>query len=190
MTTIAGKTLPVFLIACVGICFGLSDPCAAEDLDLRILEAREAFKGFILIPDHSIPEDFVSKSNCIMIFPNTVKGGFLFAMRHGQGVILARDEKSGRWSAPAFARISGGSFGLQAGAEWMDLIMIAKSEVAIRALLQNRFTVGGSLSAVAGPWGRHAEFNADWQLKGSMFTYAQSKGLFASVSTEGSVISL
>jgi lipid-binding SYLF domain-containing protein len=159
-----------------------------RDLELRVMEARETFSEFTVIPERSIPGDLVGKARAIFIFPGTVKGGFLFALKYGQGLVLVRNAE-GRWSPPAFVRLSGGSFGFQIGANWTDLILIAKQETAVQALFDNRFTLGGNLAVAFGPWGRHSEIGTDWQLKTAVFAYSRTKGLFAAMSTDGSVIS-
>jgi len=69
------------------------------------------------------------------------------------------------------------------------LVLIGKGDATLKNLLYSRFTWGGSMSATAGPWGRHIEFNWDWPMRSSMFAYARSKGFFASLATEGSTIS-
>jgi len=162
---------------------------ADTELDLRILEARDIFNEFTLISEFGIPERYISEAKAILLFPNTVKGGFLFALRYGRGVALVKDATTGTWSAPAFMRISGGSFGLQAGADWTDHVIIGKSDTAIRSFLHRRFALTGNLAATAGPWGRHSEIMTDWNFGYTFVTYSRSKGLFAAAAIDGVVFS-
>jgi lipid-binding SYLF domain-containing protein len=182
-------TLTLILCALVLCTSAFAESYNDPKLDLKLLEARDIFNEFTLIPEGSIPRSFVSKARAILLFPNTVKGGFLVAARFGQGVVLVRDQETDQWSPPAFFRISGGGFGFQAGASWTDQILLAKSETAVLSFLQRRFALSGNLAAAVGPWGRQAELMSDWQFGYTMFSYARSKGLFAAAATDGTVLS-
>jgi lipid-binding SYLF domain-containing protein len=88
------------------------------------------------------------------------------------------------WSAPAFVNISGGSVGLQMGAEATDLVLFFMNDRGARSLVNgSRITLGGKASVAAGPFGRRAATNLE--LKSEIYSYARSKGLFAGVSLEG-----
>ena len=52
----------------------------------------------------------------MIIFPGLFKGGFIFGVRGGTGVMLVR-QNDGSWSAPSFISITGGDFGFFAGGE-------------------------------------------------------------------------
>ena len=59
------------------------------------------------------------------------------------------------WSAPAFVNISGGSFGLQLGAESSDLVLFFMNDRGARSLVKGSgITLGGEASVAAGPFGR------------------------------------
>jgi SH3 domain-containing YSC84-like protein 1 len=84
--------------------------------------------------------------------------------------------------------ISGGSWGAQIGVEDVQLVMMVMTDQGMRHLLQDKFQVGGEASASAGPVGRHASAGTDWKLDTDMLTYSRSKGLFAGIDLDGSVI--
>jgi lipid-binding SYLF domain-containing protein len=52
-------------------------------------------------------------------------------------------------------------------------------------MLKNKFNVGTNSALVVGPIGRNAELGADITLKGGIFTYSRSKGLFAGIGLKG-----
>ena len=52
-------------------------------------------------------------------------------------------------------------------------------------MLQNKINVGSNAALVAGPVGRNAEMGADIKLKGGIFTYSRSKGLFGGIGLKG-----
>ena len=82
--------------------------------------------------------------------------------------------------------ISGGSVGLQLGAESTDLALFFMTDRGARSLVNgSRFTLGGKASVAAGPFGRSGEASTNLELKSEIYSYSRSKGLFAGVSLEG-----
>ncbi len=179
--------VPVFLcIALVsGNCFAKSD---IEKLDTRIREARLVIGEMHEMPDTSIPKDLLKQCSGVAIFPSTIKGGFVFGGQYGQGVLLNRDKKTGKWSAPVFISIGGASFGFQIGGQATDMILVIMNERGMDSLSHGNVALGGDVSAAAGPIGRDAALETDALLKASIFTYSRSKGLFAGVSLKGSIV--
>ena len=72
-----------------------------------------------------------------------------------------------------------------------DFVMILNDAAAVRAFQQlGSVTLGGNLSIAAGPVGRNAEASgaANFKAVAPIFSYSKTKGLFAGVSLEGSVL--
>lgn len=72
-----------------------------------------------------------------------------------------------------------------------DFVFILNDNAAVRAFSQAAsVTLGGNVSIAAGPVGRNAEAAGAASLKGvaGVFAYSKTKGLFAGVSLEGSVL--
>jgi len=65
--------------------------------------------------DTDIPREVLARARAIAVFPQVKKGAVIVGGRHGQGVMSVKHLSDGRWSAPAFFTIGGGSFGLQLG---------------------------------------------------------------------------
>ena len=162
---------------------------AAEDKTdaaKRLDNAASVLQQITAAPDKGIPENVLNDAKCVAVVPHMIKGGFGIGGQHGKGVATCKTTNG--WSAPAFFTISGGSFGLQIGAEGVDLVMLAKTDQGRQARLSDKFQVGGSASAAAGPVGREAAAGTDWKMKAPILTYSRSKGAFAGISLNGSVI--
>jgi len=157
-------------------------------LNMRIDDCADLLDEVMQMPEQSIPEDLLAKAKAIAIFPSVLKGGFIFGGRYGNGVVLKRDKRSGKWSAPSFYTIAGGSWGLQIGGQVIDLILVITNDRGMRALLQDKFTLGGDLAGSAGPIGRNAEIATDLMLKAGILSYSRSKGLFAGLTLKGAII--
>ena len=85
----------------------------------------------------------------------------------------------------------GGGFGGQIGFELTDFVFILNDAAAVRSFSQKgSVTLGGNVSIAAGPIGRNAEASGAASLKGvaGVFSYSKTKGLFAGVSLEGSIL--
>ena len=140
------------------------------------------------MPDQSIPESLLRDCQAIAIFPSTVSAGLGIGGKYGQGVILVRDVRTKRWSAPAFFTIAGGSIGWQIGGQATDFVLVITKRRSVDGLLQGKFKLGADAAVSAGPVGRNAEVSADVQLKGGILAYSRSRGLFLGVKLTGDVI--
>ena len=163
--------------------------CLAADaeLDALIKECEIVFKESAEVPE-GMPQRLLKNATAIAIFPSTIKGAFFVGARYGEGVVIHRDEESGKWSPPAFFTVSGASFGWQVGGQAIDLIFVIPTERGFEGMLQNKLNVGNNTALVIGPVGRNAELGADITLKGGIFTYSRAKGLFAGIGLKGVAI--
>jgi len=91
----------------------------------RVDKASDVIKEVMKISERSIPRDLLSKAKAIVVFPGTLKVGFIVGGQGGSGVAIRRLD--GGWSAPAFLNMAGGSIGPQVGGQ-------GGSGVAIRRL--------------------------------------------------------
>lgn len=110
--------------------------------------------------------------------------------RFGSGVVVAR-LADGSWSAPSAIATAGAGFGGQIGFELTDFVFILNDAAAVRTFSQaGSITLGGNVSLAAGPVGRNAEAAGAASTRGvaAIFSYSKTKGLFAGVSLEGSVL--
>jgi SH3 domain-containing YSC84-like protein 1 len=152
----------------------------------RVQTASTVFTQIMSAPDHAIPDGILSGAKCIAIVPSMLKASFIFGANYGKGVATCRTGKG--WSAPAFFRVTGGSFGFQAGGQASDLVLIIRTDDGMQHLLQSKFKLGADASAAAGPVGRDAQASTDITLRAQVLTYSRSRGLFLGVSLNGAVI--
>ena len=163
----------------------LATPLAARmPLDEKVKLAAEVYEDLLGVPEGEVPRELLDNANCVAIIPGVIKGAFGWGGRHGRGVLTCRNGRSG-WSPLVFVSMSGGSFGLQIGAQSTDVVLFFMSERSVRSLLKSKFTIGGDASVAAGPLGRSAEVGTDLRLRAEIYSYAKSRGLFAGLSIEG-----
>lgn len=163
--------------------------CLADDREKdieRLQSAGQVLDEIMSAPDHGIPQQVIDSAECVAIVPSMIKGGFLFGAEVGKGVVTCRNANG--WSAPAFFRIEGGSFGFQVGGQAVDLVMLVMNQRGMQALLASHVKLGADASAAAGPVGRLAEGMTDISMRAEILTYSRARGLFAGVSLNGAVV--
>lgn len=136
-----------------------------------------------------IPPEILHNAQGLAIITQ-LKAGFLFSGRAGSGVIVAR-LPDGSWSAPSALVTAGAGVGGQIGAELTDFVFILNNQAAVDTFSHaGSITLGGNVSVAAGPLGRNAEVagSASRSSVAAIFSYSKTKGLFAGVSLEGSVL--
>jgi lipid-binding SYLF domain-containing protein len=149
-------------------------------------KAARVFSEIMGAPDKEIPSDILDEAECVAVFPDVIKGGFIIGGRGGRGMVSCRTPRG--WSAPAYLSLGGGSFGLQIGAQSTDFVMLFMTKDGIYSLLSSKFILGADASVAAGPVGRQAGAATDLKLDAQILSYSRSKGLFAGLGLKGVVI--
>jgi len=152
----------------------------------RVQAAADVLNEIQGAADKGIPQSILSHSECVAVVPSMLKGGFIFGGKYGRGLASCRTPKG--WSAPAFFRVEGGSFGLQIGGQAVDLIMLIMNKQGMQHLLSSQFTLGADASVAAGPVGREAEGDTDWKMRAEVLTYSRARGVFAGLTLNGAAI--
>ena len=84
--------------------------------------------------------------------------------------------------------LEGASFGLQAGGQATDFVILVMNSAGANAILASKVKLGGDASVAAGPVGRNAAADTDVTLRAEMLTYSRARGLFAGISLAGSTV--
>ena len=155
----------------------------ASDAKGLIDQAENTLKNFMNDPDMKWFGKHLQEAKGVYIVPKLTKGAFIFGVEGGNGVVLARDEKGG-WSEPVFYETSAASFGLQAGAQSQEAILLIMTPKAVDSLLANKIKLGADGSVAIGPKGEGADTN----LTADFVTFTRAKGLYAGVSFDGALI--
>ena len=163
----------------------------AEDdkvkLDERLNAAANVISEVMAAPDKGIPSGILSGASCVVVIPSLKKAAFIGGAQYGQGVATCRTPRG--WSAPVFVQLAGGSFGFQIGGQATDLVLVAMNQQGLQDMLKNKFKLGADAAASAGPVGRNAQAGTDWKMNAEFLSYSRSKGLFAGIDLDGSVLS-
>jgi lipid-binding SYLF domain-containing protein len=153
----------------------------------RLNNASAVVNQIMATPDKGIPSSILAGASCVVVIPSYKKAAFVVGAQYGQGVATCRTPKG--WSAPVFVQLAGGSLGFQIGGQATDLVLVAMNEQGLQDMLKNKFKIGADAAASAGPVGRNAQAGTDWKLNAEFLTYSRSKGLFAGINLDGTVLS-
>jgi lipid-binding SYLF domain-containing protein len=155
----------------------------------RAVKAADVLTEIMQISENGIPNDLMERAEAVAVFPHVIKGAFGVGGEFGKGLVSER-RADGRWSAPSFVKIGGGNFGLQLGVQSTDLVLVFTSRDGFKGLLDGKVKLGADAAVAAGPVGRNAQVATDVLLKSPVFAYSRSKGLFAGIALDGSVVSI
>lgn len=162
----------------------------SSELENRLNQSAVCIQEIMEAPDASVPKDLLRRSKAVVIFPSVLKVGLGFGGQYGKGVALRKDSTTSKWGPPAFFNLLGASVGWQMGVQSTDLILLIMSDISLKGLFKDRFTVGVDASVAAGPIGRDASAATDPALNANILSYSRAKGLFMGISINGAIIEL
>ena len=157
--------------------------------DVRADDAVRVVRQIQSIPEASIPDRLLEDAKAIVVVPDTIKAGFMLGGRRGLG-LMATKTPDGTWSNPVFVKLAGASFGLQAGVQSADVILVFRSERGLDSVVNGKITLGADAGVAAGPVGRNAAAATDGQLKAEIWSWSRARGLFAGVALDGAVLQI
>ncbi|TLU73347.1 lipid-binding SYLF domain-containing protein [Lichenicoccus roseus] len=131
---------------------------------------------------------FLARSRGVLICPSIFRMSFIFGGSGGGCTLLARDG-SGSWSAPAFYSMGSGSFGLQAGIQDAELMLFIMSRRGLTAIMDSQFKFGANAGITLATLGAGMEGDTSAAFNADIVVIEKSKGLFAGISLQGSILS-
>ena len=141
------------------------------------------------VQDKAIPLQLLSSAKGLA-FITVAKVGMVIAPRVGTGLVIARLHDQS-WSAPSAICTFGCHWGALVGADLTDYVIILNTDEAVEAFSgTGQISVGAGIEVAAGPVGRAggATFNVGTEGYAPALTYSHSRGLYAGMGLEGSVI--
>lgn len=156
----------------------------------KVRDASKVVRQIMDAKDGGVSLQLLDDAECVAVFPNVIKGAFIFGGSGGNGCAVARDPLSGKFGQPLFLKIGGGSVGFQIGGSSTDFLLMGVNRDAQQTLTKGEWTLGADAAVAAGPVGRSATAGTDWKLDAQFLSYSRTKGAFAGVALDGSKVSL
>src|SRR4029079_9934752 len=152
----------------------------------RIEDAATVLSEISAVPEKGVPQDLWNKAACVMVIPSLKKAAFVFGGEYGKGLMSCL--RGSDWSARVFMRLEKGSWGLQIGAQTIDLVLLVMNKSGAERLLANKVSLGAGLPVAAGPVGRDARAATDANITAEILSYSRTQGLFAGINLSGGVL--
>ncbi|MFB0507145.1 MAG: YSC84-related protein [Thermodesulfobacteriota bacterium] len=169
----------------VGLAIAWAAPAEEVKQQLLVDKARITVDSFVADPNMTWLRTHLKDVSGVLIVPELLKGAFVVGGSGGSGVLLARDEKTGRWTEPAFYSMGAASLGFQIGGQKAEVILMILNRKALESLYTSSVKLGGDFSVAAGPVGLGA---ATKGVTAPIVSYARTKGAFAGMALEGAVV--
>ena len=182
------RTLIYILAAAIIAATGLTAFAEEKAHERRIRLSAELVRDMAAQDDAASMADVIKSGKGVAIFPSVTKAGLMIGGQVGEGLVLLRNP-NGTWNGPSFMGLSGASIGIQIGAQSVGLVLVITNEEGLRAFTGgNSFKLGADVAIAACPVGRDTSAATDSRAKASIYSYSMSKGLFAGMTFEGSVL--
>jgi lipid-binding SYLF domain-containing protein len=182
---------PTLRTACAALLLALiaatlsSAAFAQADQRNLVSDATRTLSAFLSDPGMPWLRNNFHRAKAVLIAPSVTKAGFIIGGSGGRALVLARDEKTGKWVGPAFYVLATASVGFQAGVSVSETVSLIMTEKGLDSLLSSSFKLGGDVSVAAGPIGTGAQSN----LVADFVSFSRAKGIYGGVNLDGTIAS-
>jgi lipid-binding SYLF domain-containing protein len=145
-----------------------------------------AVQDMLADPPESDARTLLRRSKGVMVCPRVFKAGFIFGGQGGGCIMVGRLATG--WTGPAFYGMGAGSFGLQIGIQDSEILFIILTEKGLHALLDSQFKIGADLGVAIATIGAGVSGSTTAAFNADIVAFARSRGLYAGVSLDGSMI--
>jgi lipid-binding SYLF domain-containing protein len=159
-----------------------------RDADEKVAKAAAVLQALPVAGGKGIPAELLGRATAVAVIPEMVVGSRGMGGRYGRGLLTERLE-GGKWSAPAFVLIGGGSFGAKIGATSTALVLVFTGDRALNRLeAAAELKLGADTAAMPGPaTGPAARASG---MDSAVFGYMGSNGSFSGMALEGAVLNI
>lgn len=134
-----------------------------------------------------IPTKVIQNAKGLCIF-TTMRSGLWVSGSGGAGILVAR-KPDGTWSPPSGIMMHTVGVGFLVGVDIYDCVIVINSDKALEAFQSIRCTLGGEISAVAGPAGVGGILDTELHKRQApLFTYIKSRGFYAGLQLDGTIV--
>ncbi len=179
------KILKFAAAACLAAVVTTSAAWASDETEL-VNHATRVAEHMKSDPAFGAAQSMLRRARAVLIIPSLVKAGFIFGAEGGNGVLLKRNGHG--WSSPAFYSMGSASFGLQAGLEKAEIVLLIMSDRALRGIERDEFKLGAGAGITVVTLSSGAEGATSGNLSGDIVVWTSATGAYGGLTFNGSVI--
>jgi lipid-binding SYLF domain-containing protein len=178
----------LFLAGLVGAFAGPAHSAEALEQEQLVDKARMTLEAFAADAGmKGALKQLGQDSKALFIVPQLVRGALIFGGAGGSGVLIVRDEKTGKWGEPVFYNIGSGSFGLQIGGDVSEIVLVVRTQKGLEQFYSNDFKLGAGGGVAMGPIGAGVSAKG---ITADIVAYSKKKGAFGGIAVDGSIIAV
>lgn len=183
-TGVAALTLgvaSVFLAGCT-----MNGPQASPTADEKRQELNAAATATLSKLYEAAPQSkqLVAQARGVLVFPAVLSASFIVGAQHGTGVLRVNGQDTGYYS------ITGGSIGLQAGAQSKAMVVLFMTDDALAKFrASSGWTIGADATVAVANLGANGNIDSNTVQQPIVGFVMNNGGLMAGVSVDGSKIS-
>jgi lipid-binding SYLF domain-containing protein len=162
-----------------------AEPVAQQQVVDKAQLTLEAFASDGQLKDQF--KQLSKEARALFIIPQFMRGAFIFGGAGGSGVLIVRDEQSGKWGDPVFYNIGSASFGAQIGADVSEMVLVVRTKKGLEEFYTNDFKLGANAGMATGPVGAGMSMQG---IAADILSYARQKGAFAGMAVDGAFVSI
>lgn len=185
-------SVSAIILSFVALMAVLPAPAAADDkmeATQLVERAKMTLDTFMTSPETEAFRSLLKDASGVFVAPQILRGAFILGASGGSGVLVAKNQKTGKWMGPAFYTVGSISFGLQAGGEASEVVLLAMTERGVTSLLANTVKLGADVGVAVGPIGVGAAASTA-NLSADILAFSRSKGLYGGLSLDGAVVAI
>jgi lipid-binding SYLF domain-containing protein len=185
--------MPRLAAALLALALPLVAPAAAQTREQALVDqAALAVQELLTTGDPAARRDaegLLRRARAVLVCPRVFRAGFVLGGEGGSCVLLGRDA-AGAWSSPAFYGLASGSLGLQIGVQDMQVMMLVMTGRGLAALMDSQVKIGADVAIAVATLGAGLEGATTAAGGADIVALARSRGLFAGIALEGSLLSV
>ncbi len=159
--------LALFLLFPLKNNYGQNIERDTQKLNTRLSEINAFFSSLMADPQRAIPQSILGNAKGLIVVMKN-KGGRFVARKGGEGIVIVRDERTGKLGAPSFLQSQDENWGLLVNAKPVDTIYLLMDSDGLSILTENRFRIGSGVTAAVGP----TTAQPDVQIDASILLYS------------------
>ena len=173
------KTTLVIALATAMVLKPMSEAVASPG-DMLAADAQHALKT--LYQSQPKAAEMGKDAKAILVFPEVVKIGFMFAGSHGEGVLIKDGKVAGHY------KTTSGSYGFQAGAQRGYAVFLMSDDAVAYLDRSNGWEIGAGPSITMVDFGRAKKITSTMMNTDAYAVIFDQHGLMAGVGLEGNKI--